>query len=67
MDFQHQSKKRQQEKDLKKVLPLPIVFKVSDEVLGPLKDANQIPVFNGVLNTCLKRVLIYDLPSANVS
>ena len=64
--FSHQPKRRSNHGQLDVIIPLPMVFEVSEEVVGPLKDTNHVPVFNGKLDVEKKRVLIYDLPSAQV-
>lgn len=64
--FSHQPKRRSNHGQLDVILPLPMVFEVPEQVVGPLKDTNHVPVFNGRLDVEKKRVLIYDLPSAQV-
>lgn len=64
--FSHQPKRRSDHGQLDVIMPLPMVFEVSEQVVGPLKDKNQVLVFNGKLDVEKKRVLIYDLPSAQV-
>lgn len=64
--FSHQRKRRSNDGQLDVMIPLPMVFEVAEEVVGPLKERNHVPVFNGKLDVEKKRVLIYDLPSAQV-
>ena len=72
--FSHQPKKWSNHGQLDVIIPLPMVFEVPEgvpeevpeEVVGPLKDTNHVPVFNGKLDVESERVLIYDLPSAQV-
>lgn len=65
--FCHSSKNIHLTGDHNTSIPLPIVFKLSDQVTGPLKDTSQMPIVNGILDQCRKRILIHDLSSAQVS